>query len=185
MAHDGESYNYHPLPDAHSIRLASRNAEVGSDTWAFTFETADINNPPEYVALSYSWGDINHRVPVRCDGRTVMVPQPASELLKALARGPVPLWIGSLCINQQDVNERNEQVAIMADIYSKASLVMVWLGPDPYKDTDLIFGAFVDLVERIARLHAVGGRFNYLQKNSANLVWTLPGGPSIVSPLPS
>lgn len=185
MAHAEESYRYHPLPDPRSIRLATRKADVGSDDWACTVSTADIDDPPEYVALSYCWGDASDRVPVRCDDGIIMAPKPASGMLETLCRGPVPFWMDSLCINQQDVPERNQQVAIMADIYSKASMVIVWLGPDPHDDAGLIFGACKDLVERIALLHAMGGKIEHLQKNSANLQWTLANGGSVVSALPS
>ncbi|KAI4248310.1 MAG: hypothetical protein L6R42_009309 [Xanthoria sp. 1 TBL-2021] len=75
---------------------------------------------------------------------------------------------------------------MMADIFGKASRVLVWLGPDPHEDTDLVFSAFMELVEMIATLHAVGGKIEYLEKNGAILHWTLPDGTSFVSaPLPS
>jgi hypothetical protein len=37
-------------------------------------------------------------------------------------------WIDAVCINQRDISERNDQVAMMRDIYSNASFVLVWLG---------------------------------------------------------
>jgi Heterokaryon incompatibility protein (HET) len=41
------------------------------------------------------------------------------------------LWIDAICINQEDVKERNHQVSRMASIYSQANAVVVWLGqPD-------------------------------------------------------
>ncbi|OGM40740.1 hypothetical protein ABOM_011033 [Aspergillus bombycis] len=39
-----------------------------------------------------------------------------------------PMWIDSISINQKDTTERNMQVALMSDIYSKAMSVVVWLG---------------------------------------------------------
>lgn len=39
------------------------------------------------------------------------------------------LWIDSICINQNDIPERNAQVALMARIYSSAQSVVIWLGP--------------------------------------------------------
>ncbi|GAB1205249.1 hypothetical protein APSETT445_003922 [Aspergillus pseudonomiae] len=39
-------------------------------------------------------------------------------------------WIDAICINQDDIAERNAQVAIMSMIYTKASGVFVWLGVD-------------------------------------------------------
>lgn len=49
------------------------------------------------------------------------------------------LWIDSICINQEDVEERNSQVKIMGDIYKNASTVVIWLGAsDDY--TRIAFG---------------------------------------------
>ncbi|KAI3326839.1 heterokaryon incompatibility protein-domain-containing protein [Xylariaceae sp. AK1471] len=45
------------------------------------------------------------------------------------------MWIDAICINQSDTNERNKQVTRMADIYSQASQVVVWLG-SPREKTD-------------------------------------------------
>ncbi|KAL8643259.1 MAG: hypothetical protein Q9228_000154 [Teloschistes exilis] len=105
-----------------------------------------------------------------------MVTQPASEMLEKLCRGPVLFWIDSLCIK--------EQVALMAYICSKASLILVWLGPDPYKDTEHLFNAFKDLVEKIGRMLAVGRKIQYLHEHSAHLFWTLADGPVVYTTLP-
>lgn len=185
MATAGDGYIYQPLPNTHSIRLAIRKTDNGSDSWACTFTAADIDDPPEYVALSYCWGDIRNRLPIKCDDGIVMVPMQASGMLETLCRGPVPFWIDSLCINQQDIAERNEQVAIMADIYSKASLVIVWLGPDPHGDSGPVFSACAALVERLVTLHTMGGTIQHLQKNSADLHWVLANSESVVSAMPS
>jgi hypothetical protein len=45
-----------------------------------------------------------------------------------LATIPVLFWIDAICINQNDMNERNEQVPRMGDIYSMASRVWIWIG---------------------------------------------------------
>ncbi|KAF1831038.1 hypothetical protein BDW02DRAFT_572447 [Decorospora gaudefroyi] len=39
-------------------------------------------------------------------------------------------WIDSLCVNQQNIQERNAQVARMADVFKKAENVVVWLGKE-------------------------------------------------------
>ena len=41
---------------------------------------------------------------------------------------PKRLWIDAICINQEDNDEKNAQVSLMADVYSKATSVCVWLG---------------------------------------------------------
>ena len=38
------------------------------------------------------------------------------------------LWIDALCINQDDMTERSQQVQMMGSIYSRANRVLVWLG---------------------------------------------------------
>jgi hypothetical protein len=40
------------------------------------------------------------------------------------------LWIDAICINQQDIPERNFQAANMRAIYQHAASVAVWLGPE-------------------------------------------------------
>jgi hypothetical protein len=40
------------------------------------------------------------------------------------------IWVDYLCIDQEDVVERNHQVNLMCRIYGKAKTVLVWLGPE-------------------------------------------------------
>jgi hypothetical protein len=40
------------------------------------------------------------------------------------------LWVDALCINQEDIKERNYQVRTMRDIYVAAEKVVVWLGEE-------------------------------------------------------
>ncbi|KAI2631810.1 HET-domain-containing protein [Hypoxylon sp. NC1633] len=39
------------------------------------------------------------------------------------------LWVDAVCINQNDIPEKNHQVAMMGSIYHEASSVLSWLGP--------------------------------------------------------
>ncbi|ETS85595.1 hypothetical protein PFICI_03620 [Pestalotiopsis fici W106-1] len=43
--------------------------------------------------------------------------------------GPAFLWADAVCINQQDLAERSQQVSLMGSIYSQANWVISWLGP--------------------------------------------------------
>ncbi|KAK6207029.1 hypothetical protein QIS74_13517 [Colletotrichum tabaci] len=43
---------------------------------------------------------------------------------------PRRLWIDALCINQANLEERNQQVHMMCDIYRRANHVVVWLGAE-------------------------------------------------------
>ena len=57
-------------------------------------------------------------------------------------------WIDALCINQLDVDEKNEQVGRMREIYSNAPCVLIWLGDTP----ESIVNSAMDLVYDIQTL---------------------------------
>ena len=48
---------------------------------------------------------------------------------------PRRLWIDAICINQQDMEERSNQVQRMADIYRFADRTIIWLGPEANSST--------------------------------------------------
>jgi hypothetical protein len=70
------------------------------------------------------------KVPIECSGRKLNI---TTNLFDALKRLRLPdadrvLWVDAICINQFDLEEKNIQVPLMKDIYSKASVVLIWLG---------------------------------------------------------
>lgn len=40
------------------------------------------------------------------------------------------IWVDAICINQDDVEDRNNQINSMKNIYRRAQRVIVWLGPE-------------------------------------------------------
>ncbi|WPB02388.1 uncharacterized protein RHO25_007022 [Cercospora beticola] len=90
-----------------------------------------LASPPKYEAMSYCWG-------VEKASRTITSGDlegfPISEhLWRALNRLRMPhqdrlIWIDALCINQLDVDERNQQIALMRRIYSTALRTVIWIG---------------------------------------------------------
>ncbi|KAJ6780462.1 hypothetical protein PWT90_01828 [Aphanocladium album] len=44
-----------------------------------------------------------------------------------------PIWIDAICVNQQDLSERNIQVSMMKEIYGQAQSVIIWLGGFDYE----------------------------------------------------
>ncbi|GJC78263.1 hypothetical protein ColLi_01101 [Colletotrichum liriopes] len=74
--------------------------------------------------------------PLVCDGVEMIV---GGELFRALRRirkedKAVRIWVDALCINQQDIAERNEHVKIMGQVYAGASHTRVWLGESTQMD---------------------------------------------------
>lgn len=45
---------------------------------------------------------------------------------------PLSIWIDAICISQEDIQERNSQVALMPFIYTRARTVIAWLGTKAY-----------------------------------------------------
>lgn len=74
---------------------------------------------PEYETISYVWGDPNLKATVYVNGRGALVPASPERVLRRM-RLPVRirvLWIDALCIKQDDLQEKQQQVAIMGEIY--------------------------------------------------------------------
>jgi hypothetical protein len=81
---------------------------------------------------------------ILCDGAPMMVTRNLYDALLAIRRIPSQgsyklahgsdrttcLWVDSICINQQDLRERNTQVNLMGQIYTRAQMTIVWLGRD-------------------------------------------------------
>ncbi|KAF4452329.1 heterokaryon incompatibility [Fusarium albosuccineum] len=92
-----------------------------------------------FEALSYVWGspvdpeDILVEVTSQPTSYEILsVGQNLAKALRHLRQEVTTriLWIDALCINQRDIPEREAQVLRMEDIYSLASRVVVWLGPE-------------------------------------------------------
>ena len=95
----------------------------------------DIDRPLDYDALSYTWGELTKLKPVTIRKDEALFTLPVTYNLWTALRylrdttQIRTLWIDAVCINQAVIDERNAQVARMADIYRSASKVIIWLGP--------------------------------------------------------
>jgi hypothetical protein len=96
-----------------------------------TLQTVSLDNPPEFEALSYVWGDASIKKPVTVNGAPHSVTVNLEAALRTLRddQKTRTLWVDAICINQDDVPEKNIQVPQMAQLYSAARAVVVWLGP--------------------------------------------------------
>lgn len=98
------------------------------------YTTLDSPESIPYEALSYVWGKPDFTEPLEFEGHQVLVTKNLATALRHLrpdANGsPRRIWVDAICINQNDVAERNHQVTIMKDIYSHCTADLAWLGPD-------------------------------------------------------
>ena len=121
-----------------------------------------LDDPPEYEALSYTWGTTtqDQSIQVRTTPSPIASPLPpethvvhvTKHLLAALLRlrqGTAQriVWIDQLCINQNDLVEKNAQVQLMADIYQRAKRTVVWLGELDVLHVDI--EAIINATERM------------------------------------
>ncbi|GLA08256.1 hypothetical protein AnigIFM60653_009785 [Aspergillus niger] len=87
---------------------------------------------PEYAALSYTWGNVDDRVTIQCDGQLRSITRNLYSALDAIRRLPSSptsyIWADAICINQNDDKDQTKQVKLMTEIYQRASQVFVYLG---------------------------------------------------------
>ena len=117
------------LPERHHhepLKCELESAFVSLDS------SSQSKRAPDYEAISYCWGDPIPCEPCELNGFPVKIPRSAAEVLRRfrLPGAPRRLWIDALCINQEDVPERGEQVGLMAAVYSQCTRCLIWLGTD-------------------------------------------------------
>lgn len=95
----------------------------------------DLDTAPPYETISYTWGDSKEFEEIIINQKAFQTPRTVADILRRRSKivGLQPgrtraLWIDYLCINQEDIPEKNKQVPLMKEIYQKSKHVMVYLG---------------------------------------------------------
>ena len=133
---------------------------------------------PVYEALSYCWGDEYPKKQIRLNGFLVDIrPNLYSALWHIASNGHNILWVDALCINQDDLGERADQIQHMKYIYYKAREVFAWLG-----DADENTTAAVNLIAKLAT-RTVGIGSNVLSKEVLHLIFETSMTPNDWRPL--
>ncbi|KAK3313369.1 heterokaryon incompatibility protein-domain-containing protein [Apodospora peruviana] len=94
----------------------------------------------QYEALSYTWGNPDHKGPITINDRPCLIGGNLYTALRALRYQDKPryLWVDAICINQSDIAEKNLHIPQMHLVYQQAARVVVWLGP-VFEDSDVAF----------------------------------------------
>lgn len=118
------------------IRLVALLPARTSDIVRCNLIYCDLEAGLEYEALSYCWSDPKDQMSIICDDTRLQITNNLEVALRHLRdeKETRVLWIDGICINQSDLDEREQQVAIMKDIYSRASRTVVWLGEESPED---------------------------------------------------
>lgn len=98
----------------------------------------------DFVALSYTWGHATPTAMILVDGSVVPVRTNLEAALRRL-RNKKPIasgtlvWVDALCIDQDNLTERETEVKRIRTIYKSAYDVVVWLGSED-QDSSIAIG---------------------------------------------
>ena len=114
--------------------------DPGMDSPSYTFHAVSCTTgtPVWYTALSYVWGNPALVKPMTCNRKPFATTENLDLALRRIRRLDVAvlLWVDQICINQDDLQEKNQQVAIMGIIYERAWTTLAWLGEDADNSCD-------------------------------------------------
>jgi hypothetical protein len=125
-------YRYSPLSGARQLRLLKLHPGAESAELSVDLITTSLDNAPSFTALSYPWGDPEPRQAIRCSGLAAEIWPSLHSALQHLRKldSAMLVWADALCINQEDIPERTQQVRMMGEIYAAASTTVIWLGEE-------------------------------------------------------
>ena len=131
MSKSAPLFKYDPLISPQSsIRVVHLQPRNFPGTLEVSLKTATFASRPKYFALSYAWGPPGNTKTIYVDGNKLEVRKNLYDALLHLRdkTGSHTLWIDAICIDQTNIEERNQQVRLMAYIYTRAQHVIIWLG---------------------------------------------------------
>jgi hypothetical protein len=153
-------YRHQPLPPLKTcdkdlyIRLLKLYSGDREGSITCSLIQTRLSQAEPYEALSYCWGDSQQtgtvhitpetssalsavRQPLQVPGSLIpfLYRTRAHPLFKDEAR---LLWIDSICINQNDNDEKNVQVANMREIYVRAEHTLIWLGTEADQSSEAL-----------------------------------------------
>ncbi len=152
-------FQYIPLDHNRSeIRLLRlTGATDRSQTISCKLIHVALGDDPAYEALSYVWGNAERTNSILLNGTGFQITKNLHDALRVLRLPGAhrDLWVDAICINQDDIPERNQQVTCMMSIYKHAQRVVVWLG-EASNDTGLALEHLSDLSQQWHIAHPKG-----------------------------
>lgn len=125
---------YQPLDTSRrQIRLMMVTSGPHDEEIRCSIHTFDLDTMPRYIALSYVWGEDQGLRTIFVNSYEYQIRPGLFEFLQLFKTWDDcrPIWIDQICINQNNVEEKNHQVGIMEHIYRGAQETFCWLGQDP------------------------------------------------------
>ncbi|EQB56016.1 heterokaryon incompatibility protein [Colletotrichum gloeosporioides Cg-14] len=132
-------------PEKREIRLLEVVCEPANTQFSYRLHTVSSDDNPYFIALSYVWGDHLVTEKINVDGFETPVTVNLATALRNVKKHWLDIqserntgrdavqfriWADAICINQQNLPEKSEQVPLMKDIYSNADFVFAWLSSE-------------------------------------------------------
>jgi hypothetical protein len=136
-----ELYAQHSVKGPGTIRVIELQPGKYDDPIQVEIRSVSLDDAElSYEALSYTWGKRKDMELVWISGKIFNATQNLVSALRRLreADRPRTFWIDAMCINQNDVVERAEQVKQMLRIYKQAKTVWLDLG-DALPEVHILF----------------------------------------------
>ncbi|KIW00005.1 uncharacterized protein PV09_08359 [Verruconis gallopava] len=141
-APDGSQYIFSPLERNDSIRILV----IHPGPWESPISChlrewhPSHSQSTAYEAISYVWGDGQPSKPIYLDGHVLLVRDNLYTILRYMRNVDAQrtIWVDTLCIDQDNIEERNAQVKDMPNIYRRAQRTLVWLKEKEYQDLPVI-----------------------------------------------
>ena len=133
---------------------------------------------PVYTAISYTWGAPASYEVIQINGLEFKVSPNVYSILrgKRSTKHNVILWVDSICINQEDGEEKSTQVGLMRRIFEEASSTIAWIGDVDPTDAKLA----IDLLRTFDAVKVVANFKKGLssqERREWNAFWDLMSSP--------
>ena len=149
------AFTYEGLSSPTEIRLVQVHHRAPPSVHDVTLVTKPLEEKHlRYTAISYVWGDPRKTRKLRINGKWLSVPASTFEIVQDhmqwwAADADRLFWIDSICINQDDDEEKREQIKLMRRIYSEADEVISYLKPEDPAEADIAVTFFTSLLSDV------------------------------------
>lgn len=128
-------YKYEPIRKRDDIRLLSLRPGKPGDIIRADLETVSVLARRHYYdAISYTWADENGDSTKCCSlkigspGVLLPITRNCDSVLRRVRKHTNRVWIDAVCIDQDNVRERGQQVDLMPRIYKSAVRTFAYVG---------------------------------------------------------
>jgi hypothetical protein len=126
---------YKPLISSSEIRLLRLAPGKRNDLLNGELHHVKLLRHHQYEALSYEWGGSERTETINIqNGFKMHITESLYNALRDIRRESIlkerVVWADAICINQNDLHERQQQISMMGTIYRKASRVITYMGPE-------------------------------------------------------